>query len=219
MCTNFALIKSNGAADLTRRLGVDDNQLRYNRDIRPGSRISIVVERDGERSVKDATWWLYLKQTDTGLKPHPDYFSVNTNYAKLERKAEYRTSRCIIPASAFVESQGGKNPHLLEPADGSAIAFGGLWKEWLDKVSGELVWSASIITLPGHPALENIHRKSTPLWLPDSAYGPWLDPSNQQISSFALLLEPALRVNLKATPINKATQKQPVGDSFIISSS
>ncbi len=169
--------------------------------------------------VKDATWWLYLKQTDAGLKPHPDYFSVNTNYAKLTRKPEYKTSRCIIPASAFVESQDGKNPHLLEPADGSAIAFGGLWKEWLDKVSGELVWSASIITLPGHPVLENIHRKSMPLWLPETVYGAWLDPSNKDITSFSPLLEPALRVDLKATPINKAPLKQPVGESFIISSS
>ncbi|MCB1661166.1 MAG: SOS response-associated peptidase family protein [Pseudomonadales bacterium] len=216
MCTNFALIKKDGSAQLSKQLGVDETQLRYSQDIRPGSMISIVIERDGERLISDAIWWLYLQQTETGLKPHPDYFSVNTNHAKLSNKTEYRKSRCIIPATAFVESQGGKNPHLLEPANGDAIAFGGLWKEWVDKVTGQIVYSASIITLPGHPALENIHQKSTPLWLPEEMYDLWLNPNHQDIGQFAPLLSPALRTDLKATPINKATLKQPVGDSFVV---
>ncbi len=132
--------------------------------------ISIVVERDGERLINEAIWWLYLQQTETGLKPHPDYFSVNTNHAKLSEKMKYRKSHRIIPAKAFVESQGGKNPHRLEPANGDAIAFGGLWKEWVDHATGQIVYSASIITLPGHPVLESIHRKSMPLWLPEEMY-------------------------------------------------
>jgi len=82
MCTNFALIKKDGSARLSARLGVDKSEFRYNPDIRPGSLISIVVERDSKRLINDAIWWLYLQQTDTGLKPHPDYFSVNTNHAR-----------------------------------------------------------------------------------------------------------------------------------------
>mgnify|MGYP003722096601 FL=1 len=56
------------------------------------------------------------------------------------------------------------------------LPLGGLYKEWTDKVTGEEVTSASIITLPGIPALEQIHRKSTPLWLPEEAYDSWLSP-------------------------------------------
>ena len=69
MCTNFALIKKDGSAQLSKQLGVDETQLRYSQDIRPGSMISIVIERDGERLISDAIWWLYLQQTETGLKP------------------------------------------------------------------------------------------------------------------------------------------------------
>lgn len=217
MCTNFAVIKRPGITTLAHRLKVNEQEFIYSPDFRPGATISMVVERGGERHVRPAIWWLYLQQTDSGLKPHRDYFSVNTNHAKLDKKPEYKASRCIIPATSFVESQDGKHPHLLEPADGSAIAFGGLWKEWTDKVTGDKLWSASIITLPGHPALAGIHRKSTPLWLPEDAYDPWLSESVTDTAIFNDLLRPALRADLMATPIDKASRKNPVGPVISIS--
>lgn len=216
MCTNFALIKKNGVVQLGDRLGVDGNQFHYSDNIAPGQRISMVCNREGERMLLPATWWLYLQQTDQGLKPHKDYFSVNTNYAKLPKKVEYKKTRCIIPATAFVESQDGKNPHILEPENGSAIAFGGLYKQWTDRVTGEIIYSASIITLKGHKSLENIHRKSTPLWLPDDAIDDWLDDTITDTSLFEELLEPSLRSTLKATPIDKTMSKNPIAPSFTV---
>ncbi|MCY4263873.1 MAG: SOS response-associated peptidase family protein [Gammaproteobacteria bacterium] len=216
MCTNFALVKQDGSVRLAERLGVDAAALIYSHDFRPGATISIVRETNGSRLVNPAIWWLYLRQTPDGLKPHREYFSVNTNHAKLSGKTEYRRSRCLIPVSAFVESQEGKNPHLLKPRDGSVMAFGGLCKEWTDKCTGECVLSASIITLPGHPALENIHRKSTPLWLPEEMYDVWLSPQQQETQIFEELLTPALRTTLLVTPIDRAGSKQPVGETYVV---
>jgi len=218
MCTNFALIKTDGTAELGNRLLVDERDFIESTDFRPGSKISIINGDREQRRVLAATWWLYLQQTGAGLKPHRDYFSVNTNYRKLPQKTEYRHSRCIIPATSFVESQDGKHPHLLEPRDGSAIAFGGLYKEWTDKVTGEVVYSASIITLPGHPALERIHRKSMPLWLPEGAYDRWLSPDVTDTALLQTLLAPTLQTDLIATPVNKASAKQPIAPPFIIES-
>ena len=216
MCTNFALIRSDGTAVLAARLRVDEAAFLFNADIAPATRISIVTEAGGERQIKGAVWWLYLQQTATGMKPHGKYFSVNSNHRKLPQRPEYRSSRCIVPATAFVESQDGKRPHLLQPVDGSAIAFGGLWREWTDRQSGEIIYSASIITLPGHPALQQIHRKSTPLWLPAEAYDQWLDPQVTDTAVFADLLVPALRTDLSATPIDAARSKRPVGATFTV---
>lgn len=214
MCTNFALIKSSGTTQMAHRLGIDDQQLLYSSNMKPGSRISIVREHQGERGVLPAIWWLYLQQTDEGLRPHKDYFSVNTNHAKLASKPEYRKTRCIILATAYVESQEGKHPYLLEPDDGSAFAFGGLYKEWVDKTSGEIVHSASIITLAGHEALAHIHRKSMPLWLPDNEMDAWLDERLTETDSFTPLLTPALRTPLRCTPIDKTFTKIPIGEPF-----
>lgn len=215
MCTNFALHKSPGATALAERLGVDPASLRYGPDFGPGSHISIITGRE-PRQAQEAIWWLFLAQTDKGLRPHKKYFSVNTRYDKLPKRPEYKRSRCIVPATAFVESQDGKRPHLLEPADGRAIAFGGLWKEWVDKSTGEVVRSASIITLPGHPALADIHRKSVPLWLPDDAWDMWLDPELTDTKALDYLLEPRLVTDLKATPIDRARSKIAIGEPYLV---
>lgn len=216
MCTNIALGKTNGAITLAKRLGVDPEALRYGDDFGPGSVVSIVVGTDDGPALREAKWWLYLKQTDHGLKPDNRYFSVNTNHEKLPAKPEFSSARCVVPATAFVESQDGKRPHLLKRADGGAIAWGGLWKRWYDKATGEEIYSASIITLAGHPALENIHRKSVPLWLPEDELDAWLDPSLKDTSVFRHLLEPHLCADLRATPIDKARSKVPIGEAFRI---
>lgn len=216
MCTNFALIKRDGTTQLAEQLGVNEDDFLFGNDMGPGSTISIVVDREGAHRVQAATWWLYLQQTAQGLKPHKDYFSVNTRYDKLAKKPEYKKRRCIVPASVIVESQNGKHPHLLEPADGSAFALGGLWKEWRDEATGELVYSASIITLPGHPALENIHRKSIPMWLPEDAYDQWLAEDITDPRVFEDLLTPVIRTPLKATLVDRARSKQPVAAPFVI---
>ena len=216
MCTNFVLIKKDGTAELAGRLGVNAAEFLYTRNAKPGAAISIVTGAAGERRVRAATWWLYLKASAAGMVPDSKWFSVNTNYRQLPKKAEYRRRRCIVPATAFVESQERKNPHLLTPADGSAIAFGGLWKEWPDPAGGGAAWSASIITLPGHPALANIHRKSTPLWLSPDDFDVWLDPALTDTTALDHLLTPALQTELIATPIDAAFTKAPVGEPFTI---
>ena len=216
MCTNFALIKKNGTARLADWLGVNPDDLLYGNDMGPGSTISIIVGEETKNVVLSATWWLYLQQAESGLKPHKDYFSVNTRYDKLSKKPEYKRRRCVVPATAIVESQDGKHPHLLEPADGSAFALGGLWKEWRDEATGDMVYSASVITLPGHPALENIHRKSMPLWLPMEGLEQWLSPAITDTKAFDDWLSPAFRASLLATPVDKARSKQPIGDTFLI---
>ncbi|MCB1757269.1 MAG: SOS response-associated peptidase family protein [Gammaproteobacteria bacterium] len=219
MCTNFVFVRSNGTTRFADHLGLDPESAIYG-DHMPAARISIVLQTSSVKfEFVDAIWWLFLRQTDKGLQPHKDYFSVNTNHAKLPSRPEYKLSRCIIPATGFVESQSGRAPHLLERADGQVIVFGGLYKKWTDKQTGEVVHSASIITLPGVPALADIHRKSLPLWLPDHAIHDWLNPQiTDPKPRFESLLEPALRANLIATPIKKTTLKEPVGESFLISS-
>lgn len=215
MCTNYYLVKSKATTKLASRLGVKQRDLRFG-DFKPASSISIVIKEDGQHRIVKATWWLYLEQTDEGLKPHKKYFSVNSNHEKLPKRPEYKKSRCIVPATGFVESQDGKNPHMLEPSDGSAIAFGGLFKRWKDKVTDEIRYSAAIITLKGHSALKDIHRKSTPLWLPDEAYDDWLDRELTDTTPFVHLLKPTIHMGFVATPIDKTMSKNPIGESFNI---
>ncbi|HET7381410.1 MAG TPA: SOS response-associated peptidase family protein [Pseudolabrys sp.] len=56
----------------------------------------------------------------------------------------FRRSRCVIPASGYYEwkpTPTGKQPYYISAADGSVLSFAGLWDEWHDIETGEIVKS------------------------------------------------------------------------------
>ena len=81
------------------------------------------------------------------------YATFNTRYDKLNSPrlvgyTPYRQSRCIIPASGFVEGlEGTKSYYLLEAAN-EAIAFGGLYRIWVHEATGEMGKRSTNLTLP-----------------------------------------------------------------------
>jgi putative SOS response-associated peptidase YedK len=210
----------------SRHLGIDTTNwpIRYAADIVPTTTISIIRDAGHMRRVDDAIWWLLLEPTETGWKPNTRYATFNTRYDKLNspKAAGYipfRESRCIIPASGFVEGlEGTKSYHLLEGAD-RAIAFGGLYKSWIHVRSGEVALSASIITLPPHPKFKGIHEKAFPMMLDvndKTKTDMWLSPEQKNVEVFDELLMPNLVTQLRATPIDRPSKRNPTGESFAI---
>ena len=112
-----------------------------------------------------------------------------------------------------------KTYHKIELED-SAIAFGGLYKQHLHTETGEIVFSASIITLPPlTPQWDEIHPKSMPLMLDfeDAALiARWLDPGNEDIEAFEQLLEPSVGKPMVVTRIDKPSKWNPIADRFMI---
>jgi putative SOS response-associated peptidase YedK len=112
-----------------------------------------------------------------------------------------------------------KTYHKIELED-SAIAFGGLFKEYLNKESGEVIYSASIITLPPlSPQWDEIHPKSLPLMIDfedEDLISRWLDPSNKDVEQFEALLEPTVLKAMKVTKIDKPSRWNPIEESFMI---
>ena len=185
--------------------------------------MDIVVTSGSDRIVVPAIWWLLLDSQT--LKPSC-YTSFNTRSDKLHVKNSagyypYRQHRCIVPATAIVEGEGPKGKrryHRIEP-ESAAFALGGLYKQWVNPATGEHQTSCSVITLPPHPDWEGIHSKSTPLFLPHddrALIDKWLDPSFTQVEEFDQLLVPALRDRLIVTPVDRPSNQQIVGDSFVI---
>lgn len=224
MCGRFNVTDNLAVRKLMADLGVPLHQqdnLRFSPDVAPGATISIIRTVDGERRVCDAIWWLML---DAGtLKPNYQYASFNSRSDKLHTPRSlaykpYRESRCIIPASAFIEGLGdGKTYHKIELQD-HAIAFGGLCREWINKDSGESQLSASIITLPPHPQWVDVHPKSMPLILPDdtTVIDAWLDPAQNEVAGFEALLVPTIRNVQLVTPIGRPSKWNVVGETRIL---
>lgn len=224
MCGRFNMIDGPLIKVLCQQLGLFDQHasLRFSDDIAPASTISIVRQDKHGRHVTDALWWLLLERNQQQLKANYKYASFNSRSDKLNQSSAiaykpYRNSRCIIPANSFVEGQN-KHYYHLSPVD-RAIAFGGIYKSWLNEVTGDLLYSTSIITLPGHPKFEHIHKKSLPLMLPlDNAplIDAWLDPDFSHVSSFDHFLQPSLHLSFNATPIDKPSKRHQIGLTELI---
>ncbi len=222
MCGRFYVNNDIYIKELVTILGAAQGTLHSSADVSPGSRVSIVRQIQSERVLSEALWWLLLD--DKTLKPNYRYTSFNSRYDKLNSPRSisykpYRESRCIVPASGFVEGLGDKKTYFqIEPVQG-AIAFGGLYKEWQNQQTGELVYSTAIITLPAHPKLKTIHPKSIPLMLPyhdRQLIAMWLDPGFKKVEAFQKLLKPTLTMAQRITPIDKPAKRCAIRNSFII---
>lgn len=195
---------------------------------RATDKIHIIREHQGQRQVVPAIWWLLLDRNEGGFTPSK-YTSFNTRYDKLNqpRSAGYqpfRQSRCVILAKGFGETEFlNKKPlhyHDLQAIEDEVIAFAGLYKEWIHPVTGEHIFSCSIITLPPHEKLKHIHSKSMPLILPqhDSSIDLWLDTGMQNIEQLEYLLTPHLPQTLFACRIDKPSTYQQIAKPFTIPS-
>ena len=222
MCGRFQILKNKKSRKLLDKLDVDEAEILFSRDKAPGSRISIIQREKDRNIVTQAIWWLLI-DPETG-KPNYKYASFNSRSDKLDSPRAiayepFRESRCIIPATAFIEGKGDKKTYHKIELENEAIAFGGLHRETIHKVTGEIIHSASIITLSPLPEWENIHPKSMPLMLPmqdANLINQWLAPSFHQVEAFRDLLAPALRVNQILTPIEKPSLWNEKGDSFTL---
>ncbi len=223
MCGRFNLIDSPEIQWLCKALGISLLPRHENRDIAPGSSIAIVHNVGGGQQVSDAIWWLLLNHET--LKPDYKYASFNSRYDKLLQKRSisylpYRESRCIIPASAFIEGLGDKKTYHKIELQKSAIAFGGLYKEYFKRETGEIVYSASIITLPPlAPQWNEIHPNSMPLMLDfedEELVAKWLDPDFKEVEEFEDALVPGAHKDMVISKIGKPSKWNPISDSFII---
>ncbi len=225
MCGRFNLIDSPQVRLLVDVLGIELGALRFSADVAPGAQISIVKQTPSGRALVDALWWLMLDPTT--LKPNYQYASFNSRSDKLDSKQAlayrpYRESRCIIPASAFVEGLGDrKTYHKIELVD-QAIAFGGLCKHYLNERTGESIYSASIITLGPLAQWQGIHPQSMPLMLPSqdkTLIDDWLDPELRDVSRFQSLLIPRVSATQRITPIGRPSKWDPQGEPRILGAS
>lgn len=224
MCGRLNVIDCPEVIDLCEQLGINLQDqampLRTNRFIRATNKISIAVEQDGQRRLQDAIWWLLLEQAEHGFKPS-QYTSFNTRYDKLDVKGSagysaYRTQRCIIPAAGFGETEvvDGKNQYT-DFIGQSGLAFGGIYRTWLNKETGELTYSCSVITLPPHPKLLPYHSKASPLMLTSDVVDSWLS-ADQNVEEFEKLFAPNIPVQLNAVPIDKPSTFNKIGDPVFI---
>lgn len=121
--------------------------------------------------------------------------TLNAKIETLSEKPSFKhclTNRCLVIVDGFFEWQWLdpkgkiKQKHKIILPDFSLFALGGLWSEWVNKETGELIKSYTIVTTPANEFMSKIHnsKKRMPLILTPQNENRWLD--NSHIRNFVL---------------------------------
>ncbi len=101
------------------------------------------------------------------------YSTNNARFEEIAAKASYKQSwlhgkRCIIPAWSFDEPcwETGRNVWWsFRRTDGAPWGLAGLWNDWTDKETGEVISSYTMLTINAddHPLMSRMHRPDSKL--------------------------------------------------------
>ena len=124
-----------------------------------------------------------------GLIPHwakdrdIQRFTLNAKVETLDQKPSFRSAkRCLVVTDGFFEWQWqdpkGKNKqkYLLTHANETLFAFAGLWDQWTDASTGEIIRSLAIVTTAAKGIMREIHNTKLrmPLTLTSETESLWM---------------------------------------------
>jgi putative SOS response-associated peptidase YedK len=178
MCGRYATTRS--AADLSDFFEAYDDTVALDADwnVAPTDPVPVVrmSQRRAARVLATARW---------GLVPH---WATDTRRAAgmINARSEtvatspafapsFARRRCLVPADGWYEwtrRGAAKQAHFMTPADGSVLAFAGLWSAWSGDGDEPLI-TCTVLTTAAVGALAGVHDRM-PLILSPERWAPWL---------------------------------------------
>lgn len=189
----------------------------------------VLINKENKKEIVPAVWGFMPWYAKT--KKDADAYKVKMVNARQETIFESNTfkyaiqkSRCIIPSTGFFEHHheiGGKRkiPYFIKVQNSPIFSFAGIYNNWIDKETGEVICSFSIITTEANELMTKIHNggdnsKRMPLILESSMLNEWLDPAastdkikellNYKISSSSLAAHPVFTIRGKNKRVGSA---------------
>lgn len=181
-------------------------QPRYN--IAPSQMIDVVFTPESEPILSQLKWGLvpsWAKESDIGNR------MINARAETITKKPSFREAfksrRCVIPASGFFEwqkkSAGAKQPFYFYLKEKEVFGFAGLWEEWLDKNTGELLETCAIITTEANEVLKPVHERM-PVILKTESYDEWLDAKVKDTGKLQKFLVPYPAAEMSSHPVSRS---------------
>ncbi len=188
MCGRYATSRS--SADLSSlfdALDETEESLAADYNVAPTDPVPVVrmSERAGGRVLSAARWGLvppWAKDPRTGARminaraeTLADSSAYPTRLPSATNKA-FARRRCLVPADGWYEwlrRGSGKQAYFMTPADGSVLAFAGLWTAWRGTASADRLLTFSIVTTAAIGDLALVHDRM-PLVLPPGRWSSWL---------------------------------------------
>lgn len=124
------------------------------------------------------------------------YNMINTRSETILEKNAFKNlisrKRCLIPAEGFYEwkkiSSKEKQPYNIRLKSGIPFCFAGVWDQWTDKASGEIISTYSVITTQANEIVKEVHDRM-PVILDRKQYAAWLN-NDTPLEDIIAMLKP-----------------------------
>jgi putative SOS response-associated peptidase YedK len=168
-----------------------------------------VIKEDG---LFQFEWGLipsWVKDTETANDIRSKTLNAvgETVFEKPSFRKSIVSRRCLFPVSGFYEwreIKGVKYPYYIQLRETDYFSLGSLYDTWINRESGEIRNTFSIITNPANPLMEKIHnlKKRMPLILSPEDEMKWLD-SSLKTEQIKKLIKPFPETKMTAYTISR----------------
>ncbi|MEP7163397.1 MAG: SOS response-associated peptidase [Ferruginibacter sp.] len=197
MCFHYSLTKERAEIEIQLGATWDDVEWTpvYHMD---GFRFSLmpVITQDAPTRIQLLNWGLipqWVKTNDEAQKMRAQ--TLNARSETIFKKPSFRSSisnsRCLVIMDGFFEwmdHNESKYPHYIYLDKHEIFCVGGIYTSWVDKITGELITSFSILTTDANTELSKVHntKKRMPVIIPPNQYKTWLTANlpKEKIKSF-----------------------------------
>ena len=202
MCSNFQPIKYQRADWVNKHFDCDLPNEEWRPDAYPTYPAPFVYLQDGKPKCELAQFGLVPAWAQDKKK-----YGLRTYNARSEtvhEKPSYRTAWRehrfgIVPVERFYEPnwETGKAQRWgISRADGEPTGIASIWERFIDKETGEVIFSFSMLTINAddHPVMKHFHKpedeKRSVVVLSNAQYLPWLSAeTNQAVAMLKLTPE------------------------------
>lgn len=216
MCANFEAIKPNRSDWVKSNFDCDLPDTPWRDETYPTYPAPFIYMKDGKPKCELAQF---------GLVPHwaadKAKFGLRTYNARSEtvhEKPSYRTAwreqrfGLVIMESFFEPNwETGKAVRWrIKRADSEPVAVASIWERFIDKETGEILFSFSMLTINAthDPIMNHFHKpadeKRSVVVLAENEYLPWLTTTTKQAPSFLDLAPPDYLVSESAHKLKKS---------------
>ena len=147
------------------------------------------VTADDPYNISNLNWGLIPQWSKTDdIKQ----YTLNSRIETIDQKPSFKNAkRCVIFADGFFEwkwldSKGRKKQkYLIEYSNSALFGFAGLYDQWVDKATGEIIKSCSLVTTAAEGIMKEVHNSKLrmPLTVNIDSMIVWLN--NQTVADYS----------------------------------
>lgn len=219
MCGRYVTVSKVKAVEKRFNAEVSDpSKWRVNTNVGPGTKAPVITS-ESPNSIQHLQFgftphWskkpMYVfnarSEGDYNKENDPRYSGAKGILQKPMFRKSIREKRCLVLADAFIEGPEKEKldkPYVVYLRERRPFAFAGIWDEWVNTETGELLQSFAILTTVSNPLLQKIGHHRSPVILEPDQERDWIS-NDLPINDVTSMLEPYDAKLMNAYPIDKA---------------